>query len=127
MITTRHIAFFLLATLAPTTSLSGQGTKPLSVAEATQSANQVGSKQVLVEGHFWWGKEGSMIYDSYYKAVLRVHYSDAFNAKHPSLDFFLPTPRRKSDRATVTGHLNVGTDGKLTLIADDIQFLESIR
>jgi len=100
---------------------------PISVAEALKQTDIAVSNPISVKGHFWWGKEGSMIYDSYYKAILKLQYSDAFNAKHPDLDFFLPVPRRKSNLATVTGRLSHAADGKLVLIADDVQFSENPR
>ena len=107
--------------------MSQAAAAPFSVAEALKQADTISSNPVRVKGHFWWGKEGSIIYDSYYKAVLKVQYSDAFNAKHPGLDFFLPVPRRKSNLAMVTGRLRLEADGRLVLIADDIQFSENPR
>jgi hypothetical protein len=113
---------------AATADLMSQATAaPFSVAEARKQADTIGSNSIRVKGHFWWGKEGSMIYDSYYKAILKLQYSDAFNAKHPGLEFFLPVPRRKSNLATVTGRLRLETDGRLVLVADDIQFSENPR
>jgi hypothetical protein len=95
------------------------------VAAATDNASRLGSRRVQVRGHFWLGKEGSMIYDSGYKAILRLQYSDAFNAKH---DFHeLLGKARKSDLVTITGCLHLEPNGKLVLIADDIQFAENLR
>jgi len=94
----------------------------LSVANATQNAAQLGLNEIRVRGHFWWGKEGSMIYDSYFKTILIVQYSSNFNKKHPGMDIFLPQPRRKSNIAIITGQLQHESDGRLFLIADDIEF-----
>ncbi|HEY0796479.1 MAG TPA: hypothetical protein VGD64_11920 [Acidisarcina sp.] len=98
-----------------------------SVAAAKEAATKLEGKAISVKGHFWWGKEGSMIYDSYYKAILTVQYSNAFNAKHPGLEFFLPNPRRKSNIATITGRISHKGDERVALIADDIEFAENPR
>jgi hypothetical protein len=118
----------IATTKAATADIKSQATAaPFSVAEARKQADTIGSNPIRVKGHFWWGKEGSMIYDSYYKAILKLQYSDAFNAKHPGLEFFLPVPPRKSNLATVTGHLRLEADGRLVLVTDDIQFSENPR
>jgi hypothetical protein len=96
-----------------------------SVAAATDDAGRLGSSPVSVRGHFWWGKEGSMIFDSGYKAVLPLQYSDEFNSKH-SFPEFVSKPR-KSDVVTITGRLHSKPNGRLTLVADDIQFAENQR
>jgi len=63
-----------------------------------------------------------MIYDSYFKATLPLRYSEGFSAKYPGLQVFLPKVRRKSNIAIITGQLHQAANGKLVLIADDIEF-----
>ena len=75
------------------------------VAEAIKQADSIGSRLVSVRGHFWWGKEGSMVYDSYYKSTLLVGYSKEFNAKHTYASTFGPDTGHKSNVATLTGQL----------------------
>jgi hypothetical protein len=96
-----------------------------SVAAAKEQAVRLGSSQILVRGHFWWGKEGSMVFDSGYRAILRLRYSDAFLSKHPYDEMFPRGKTRKSDLATITGRLESQSNGRLILIADDIQFAEN--
>jgi hypothetical protein len=79
---------------------------PLTVAEATQQASQLGSAPVFVHGHFWCGKEGSMIYDSYYKSVLRMSYSEIYLKKHTSYSSRCGfDSKHESNLVTVTGHI----------------------
>ena len=85
-----------------------------------KNALQFGSQQVLVRGHFWWGKEGSMVYDSGYKAILRLEYSPTCNAKYPGLSILRLS--RGRNLATITGRLRIDPGGRVTLVADDIQF-----
>jgi len=99
----------------------------LSVAAARQGAAQLGSKEISVKGHLWCGKEGSMIYDSYFKATLRLKYSSAYIAKHPGLYQFLISSTRTSNVATVTGRLITDGVGKLYLTADEIQFSQAAK
>ena len=94
------------------------------VAAAKDSAARLGSTQVSVQGHFWWGKEGSIIFDSGYKAVLQLKYSDEFLKKHPYHELFPTGKTRKSDLATITGRLHLEAS-KVVLIADDIQFAQN--
>lgn len=115
------IVFFILATLCPALIAQNQN-PPLSVAEAKDSAARLGSSQVSVRGHIWVGKEGSMIYDNRYKAILRLQFSDAFNAKHSFYD--LLSKARQFDLATITGRLGLDSNGRIVLIADDVQFIE---
>jgi hypothetical protein len=63
-----------------------------------------------------------MVYDSYYKSILLVGYSQAFNAKHTYANTFGPDSGRKSNIATLTGHFEHEKNGKLYLIADEISF-----
>ena len=126
----RHITLNIVLLIVATTVFRPCATaranpQIFSVAAARQNAAQLGAKQISVKGHVWWGKEGSMIYDSYYKAILRLHYSDAFNSKYPGLAMLRALKSRKSNVATVTGHLRTESDGQLNLIADDIQFSEN--
>jgi hypothetical protein len=95
------------------------------VLDAKANAARLGSNPVIVRGHFWCGKEGSMMFDSGYKAVLRLRYSDDFNSKHSYME--LLGFARKSDVATVTGRLHVEPNGHLVLIAEDIRFTENPR
>lgn len=90
------------------------------VEDAKRNAAKLGSNQVMVSGHFWWGKEGSMIFDSGYKATLAVRYSDEFNARHSLRE--LVNESRKADVVTITGRFHLEPTGRLTLIADDIRF-----
>lgn len=97
------------------------------VAAAKDNAAQLGSSPVSVRGRFWWGKEGSIVFDSGYKAVLVLQYSDAFNAKHSYHELFPTGKKRKSDVATIAGRLHMEANGRLVLIADDIWFAENPR
>jgi len=97
------------------------------VADAIDNASHLGSREVQVYGHFWWGKEGSMIYDSGHKAILILQYSNAFNAKHSYREFFPIGKTRKSDYATITGQLHAKENGQFVLVADDIKFAENPR
>lgn len=115
------IALLTLCHLYPATIAQKQ-LAPLTVAEANKNAARLGSSQVSVRGHLWVGKEGSMIYDSGFKATLRLQYAAAFNAKHSFQELLGKT--RKSDLATITGRLALDSNGRLALIADDIQFVE---
>ena len=63
-----------------------------------------------------------MIYDSGYKAILRLQFSDSFNAKHEFHE--LLSKVRNRDLATITGRLGMDSKGRLALIADEIQFVE---
>jgi DNA polymerase-3 subunit delta len=94
--------------------------EPLTVAAAEQSAARLASQQVLVRGHFWWGKEGSIIYDKGHRAIMIVEYSPAFNAKYPGLEIMHLA--RQGKFATVTGRLRIGSKRGVTLVADDISF-----
>ena len=94
----------------------------LTVAEANKQADSIGSGLVSVKAHFWWGKEGSMVYDDYHKSTLLVGYSKEFNTKHTYANTFGPDTGHKSNIATVTGHFEHEKSGKLYLIADDISF-----
>jgi hypothetical protein len=105
--------------------LAQHNSQIFTVAAAKENATRLGSSQVLVRGHFWWGKEGSIIFDGGYKPVLRLRYSDGFNAKHSYHDLFPTGKTRKSDVATITGRLHLEANGKLVLIADDIQLSEN--
>lgn len=96
-----------------------------SVSQAKSNATGLGSKEILVYGHFWWGKEGSMVFDGGYKAILIVRYSDEFLAEHPYNELFPYGKSRKSDIATIKGRLHLEANGKLVLIADDIKFAEN--
>jgi hypothetical protein len=109
------VALFCALCLRPSSA-----SQPLTVAAAKQSAPQLGSQQVLVRGHFWWGKEGSMIYDGGYKATLKVEYPPAYNAKYPGLSILHLAREHKF--ATVTGRLRMDTGGHVVLVADDLQF-----
>lgn len=95
------------------------------VAAAKDNAPRLGSRRVQVRGHFWLGKEGSMIYDSGYKAILRLQYSDAFNAMHSYHELLGKT--RKSDLVTIVGRLHLEPNGQLVLMADDIQFAKNLQ
>jgi hypothetical protein len=112
------LPFFCLASLAQ------NDLQTFSVSQAKNNATRLGSKEILVNGQFWWGKEGSMVFDSGYKAILIVKYSDEFLAEHPYNELFPYGKSRKSDIATIKGHLHMEADGKLELIADDIKFAE---
>ena len=108
---------------ASTVNQSNQASAtPLSVAEALKEADTIGSNPIRVKGHFWWGKEGSMIYDGHYEPVLLVGYSKAFDAKHSYAATFGPDSGHKSDIATVIGHFEHEQNGKLYLMIDDIAF-----
>ncbi|HEY2857320.1 MAG TPA: hypothetical protein VGJ21_02760 [Terracidiphilus sp.] len=100
------------------------GSTVFSVAGAKENADRLGSSVVLVRGHFWWGKEGSMVFDTGHKAILPLRYSDAFNTKHEFHE--LVSRSQKSDVATITGRIDRDPKG-LILIADDIQFAENPR
>jgi hypothetical protein len=95
------------------------------VHDAKENAVRLGSNQVFVRGHFWWGKEGSMVFDSGYKAVLTLRYTDDFNSKYSYQE--LLGFARKSNVATVTGRLHLEPNGRLVLIADDIRFAKNPR
>lgn len=95
---------------------------PLTVAEAKENAVRLGASKVSVRGHLWIGKEGSMIYDKGYRATLRLRFSEAFNAKHSFHELIGKV--RQSDLATITGNLSLGADGKSSLVADDIEFVD---
>jgi len=95
---------------------------PISVGEALKEADTIGSNSIRVKGHFWWGKEGSMIYDDHYKPILLVDYTNAFCAKHSYAATFGPDSEHKSDIATVIGHFEHEQNGKLYLMIDDIAF-----
>lgn len=66
-----------------------------------------------------------MIYDSGFRAILRLQYSDAFNLKHSFHE--LLSEARKSDVVTITGRLHMGPNGRLVLIADDIRFVQNLQ
>ncbi len=93
------------------------------VLDAKENAGRLGYNQVFVRGHFWCGKEGSMLFDSGFKAVLSLRYSDDFNSKHSYME--LLNFARKSDVAMVTGRLHVEPNGQLVLIAEDLHFAEN--
>ena len=116
------IAFFVFAALCRSSIAQNQHA-PLTVAEAKEAAATLGSSQVLVRGHFWIGKEGSMIYDSRYKAILGLQYSPSFNAKHSFHELLVGA--RKSDFVTITGRLGLDSKRRSVLIADEIQFVET--
>jgi hypothetical protein len=115
------ICLFITTTLCASLVAQNQHS-PLTVAEAKNNAARLASSPVSVRGHFWLGKEGSMIYDSGYKAILRLQYTDAFNAKHSFHELLANV--RKSDIATITGRLGQDSNGRLILTADEIQFVE---
>jgi hypothetical protein len=95
----------------------------LTVAEATKQASQLGSNSVSVHGHFWCGKEGSMIYDSYYKPILLIRYSEIYMQKHTSFRSMCGfDTEHKSNLVTVTGHIETGKDGKLFFLVNEIAF-----
>lgn len=95
----------------------------LTVAEAKAQAIQLGSTLLSVHGHFWCGKEGSMVYDSYYKSVLRIHYSEIFLQKHTSFSSRCGfDSEHKSNLVTITGHIESDKDGKLSLVANEVIF-----
>jgi len=112
--------FVLVGTTLPGAAKSTDSA--LTVAEANRQAESIGSRLISVRGHFWWGKEGSMVYDNYYKSILLVGYSNEFNAKHTYANTFGPDSGHKSNIATLTGHFEHEKNGKLYLIADDISF-----
>jgi hypothetical protein len=91
------------------------------VATAKDNAVRLGSSRISVRGHFWLGKEGSMIFDSGFKEILPLHYSDEFNSKYSYHELIGKV--RKSDVVTITGRLS-RANGGLVLIADDIQFAD---
>jgi hypothetical protein len=97
-------------------------TSPISVAEALQQADTIGSNPIRVKGHFSWGKEGSMIYDGDYNPILLVGWSKAFDTKHSYATTFGPDSGHKSDVAIVAGHFEREPNGKLYLMIDDITF-----
>ena len=115
------MVLFILVTLCPSSIAQNQHA-PLTVAEAKDNAARLGSSQVSVRGHFWLGKEGSMIYDSGHKAILGLQYSDAFNAKHSFHE--LLGKARNSDLVTITGRFGLDPKRRFVLIADEIQFVE---
>jgi hypothetical protein len=95
------------------------------VGAAKENSAHLGSSQILVRGHFWWGKEGSMVFDNGYRAILGLRYSDAFLAKHPYHEMSPSGKTRKSNIVTITGRLQTESNGRLVLIADDILFAEN--
>jgi hypothetical protein len=101
--------------------------RTFTVGAAIENAARLGSSQILVRGHFWWGKEGSMVFDSGYRTILRLRYSDAFLSKHPYHEMFPSGKTRKSDIVMITGRLQAESNGRLVLIADDIQFAENLK
>lgn len=113
---------FVMAMWFISSASPGLASEPLTVAVAKQSAPQLGSQQVLVHGHFWWGKEGSIIYDSGHKATMIVEYSPVFNAKYPGLE--IVHLARQGKFATVTGRLRIDRKRGVTLVADDIAFAD---
>jgi hypothetical protein len=102
-----------------------QDSHTYTVLDAQANAVRLGSNLVFVRGHFWCGKEGSMIFDSGYKAILKLRYSDDFKSKHSYQE--LLGLARKSDIATVTGRLHLEPNGRIVLIAEDIRFAENPR
>jgi len=116
------IVLSVLATLC-SSSIAQNQHAPLTVAEAKDNAARLGSSQIFVRGHFWLGKEGSMIYDSGYKAILGLQYSAAFNAKHSFHELLVKA--RESDLVTITGRLGLDPKRRSVLIADEIQFVQN--
>ena len=115
----RLLALLLLLTTL-SVMLGQQELRVFTVGAARENANHIGSTEISVRGHLWLGKEGSMLYDSGYKAILRLQYTDEFNAKHRFHE--LLNEARKSNIATIRGRLHLGADRQLILIADDIEF-----
>jgi hypothetical protein len=104
-------------------AVAQQASDPIySVAQAIQQSSTYNLQRVRVKAHFWWGKEGSMVYDSYYKAVLRLQYSDEYQSNHPTLKYLIDGSR-KHCLVIVTGRLKSGEHGKPILVADDLVFL----
>ena len=97
-----------------------------SVAQAIQGTTTASSERIRVKAHFWWGKEGSMIYDSYFKAVLLLQYSDEYKRKHPSLQYLI-AGTRQSGLVIATGRLASGGTGKPVFVADDLVFLPHLK
>ena len=95
---------------------------PVSVGEALKEAGTIGSNPSRVKGHFWWGKEGSMIYGDHYKPILLVGYSKAFDAKHTYAGTFGPDSGHKSTIATVVGRFEHEQNVKLYLMIDERVF-----
>ena len=117
-----RVAAALLIVGMPSSDIKAQeSAQVFSVAAARQNAPRLQSKQIEVRGHIWWGKEGSMIYDSHYKAILKLQTSDAFNAKYSWEDVLHNV--RQSNLVTAIGHLHREPDGQLLFVADDIDFL----
>ncbi|HEV2214763.1 MAG TPA: hypothetical protein VGR64_05695 [Terracidiphilus sp.] len=112
-------------TIMTSTIIAMRSLPIFTVAAAKDNAVRLGSRQIQVRGHFWWGKEGSMIYDSGYKAILPLHYSAGFNSKYPIEKLLRAVRIRKSDLATITGRLQLEPNGRFVLAADDIQFVEN--
>jgi hypothetical protein len=65
-----------------------------------------------------------MIYDDGHKAVLLLHFSKAFSAKHSWNEMLIET--RRSDIVTVDAHLEREPRG-LFLVADEIRFAQQPR
>jgi hypothetical protein len=117
-------SFFSASMISPTQPAQVKS-HVFTVAAAKQNAAHVGVGTVLVHGHFWCGKEGSIIFDTGYKAVLKLRFSDHFNSKHSFRE--LLDNARKSDVATIEGQLQVEPNGRVILIADDIRFAVDSR
>jgi len=119
---TRRTATAIVCAIAASTGAQAPKSS-LTIAEATKKAAQLGANTVSVHGHFWCGKEGSMIYDSYYKSILRISFSEAYLHKHSSFrsrcGFDI---EHKSNLVTMTGHLEAQQDGKLALVTDELTF-----
>lgn len=64
-----------------------------------------------------------MIYDNYYKSVLRIHYSATFLQKHTSFSSMCGfNVKHKSNSVTITGQIESDNDGKLSLLTHEIVF-----
>jgi len=68
----------------------------------------------------FFGKEGAMVYDSYYKATLGLKFSAKYQADHRQDTSFSPLTGHKSNRATLTGHFGHGPHGDLICVVDEI-------
>jgi hypothetical protein len=119
-----HRSFVILALscaiAVPVLLIAQPASRIYTVKEAKDDARGLGATRLLVRGHLWCGKEGSMIFDDGYKAVLKLRYSVEFNSKHSYQD--LLGKARKSDVATITGLIRRDSDGTIVLVAEDIQF-----
>jgi hypothetical protein len=103
-----------------------QASDPIySVAQAVQHTAEVNQQRIRVKAHFWWGKEGSMVYNSYFKAILSLQYSDEYQSKHLSLEYLI-TGAKKHGLVIVTGRLKSGQHGKPVFVADDLVFLPKL-